>query len=63
MDWFTSRKEEKIPLPEYKLSFLWQEKNIAVAVDQVGSLVMIQRTVECQRIMRRGPIGRVSGVV
>lgn len=36
VDWFTAnRKGEEIPLPEYKLTFLWLEKNIAVAVDQV----------------------------
>jgi 30S ribosomal protein 3 len=37
VEWFSNKKEEKIPLPEYRLSFLWQEKNIAVAVDQVYS--------------------------
>lgn len=39
VDWFTSSAEEKIALPEYRLTFLWQEKNIAVAVDQVYSRV------------------------
>lgn len=39
MDWFSNKKEDKTPLPEYKLNFLWQEKNIAVAVDQVYSRV------------------------
>ena len=39
IDWFTSKKDDKIPLPEFKLTFLWQEKNIAVAVDQVYSRV------------------------
>ncbi|KAF5828352.1 plastid and cyanobacterial ribosomal protein-domain-containing protein [Dunaliella salina] len=37
VDWFTSSAEERIALPEYRLTFLWQEKNIAVAVDQVYS--------------------------
>mmetsp|Transcript_5259 Transcript_5259/g.11525 ORF Transcript_5259/g.11525 Transcript_5259/m.11525 type:complete len:320 (-) Transcript_5259:430-1389(-) len=37
VDWFTNKREDNIPLPEYKLSFLWQEKNIAVSVDQVYS--------------------------
>ena len=23
VDWFTNRKEENIPLPEYKLNFIW----------------------------------------
>jgi 30S ribosomal protein 3 len=39
VDWFTSSAEEKISLPDYRLTFLWQEKNIAVAVDQVYSRV------------------------
>lgn len=30
-------QEASLPLPEYKLTFLWQEKNIAVGVDQVYS--------------------------
>lgn len=34
-DWFTNKEEDDIALPEYKLVFLWFEKNIAVAVDQV----------------------------
>jgi len=37
VDWFSSKREENIPLPEYKLSFVWTERNIAVAVDQVYS--------------------------
>lgn len=37
VDWFSNRQEENIPLPEYKLSFVWTERNIAVAVDQVYS--------------------------
>lgn len=37
VDWFTNRKEDNIPLPEYKLNFIWTERNIAVAVDQVYS--------------------------
>ncbi len=39
VDWFTNKKEENIPLPEYKLNFIWTERNIAVAVDQVYSRV------------------------
>jgi hypothetical protein len=35
-DWFTNKDEEDTPLPEYKLVFLWMDKNIAVGVDQVG---------------------------
>ncbi|KAF6260226.1 plastid and cyanobacterial ribosomal protein-domain-containing protein [Scenedesmus sp. NREL 46B-D3] len=34
-DWFTNKDEEDTPLPEYKLVFLWMDKNIAVGVDQV----------------------------
>lgn len=34
IDWF-SNKEEGVPLPAFKLNFLWSEKNIAVSVDQV----------------------------
>jgi len=37
VDWFSNRKEDIIPLPEYKLNFIWTERNIAVAVDQVYS--------------------------
>ncbi|GAX73130.1 hypothetical protein CEUSTIGMA_g583.t1 [Chlamydomonas eustigma] len=37
VDWFSNRKEDNIPLPEYKLAFIWTERNIAVAVDQVYS--------------------------
>lgn len=37
VDWFTNKKDENVPLPEYRLTFLWQEKNIGVAVDQVYS--------------------------
>jgi len=37
VDWFSNRREENIPLPEYKLSFVWTDRNIAVAVDQVYS--------------------------
>lgn len=37
VDWFSSKKEDNISLPEYKLNFIWTEKNIAVAVDQVYS--------------------------
>ncbi|KAG1665561.1 hypothetical protein FOA52_000707 [Chlamydomonas sp. UWO 241] len=37
IDWFSNKREENIPLPEYKLSFIWTERNIAVAVDQVYS--------------------------
>jgi 30S ribosomal protein 3 len=34
-DWFSNKDEEDTPLPEYKLVFLWMDKNIAVGVDQV----------------------------
>eukprot|EP00879_Flechtneria_rotunda_P000956 GHRR01001089.1.p1 GENE.GHRR01001089.1~~GHRR01001089.1.p1 ORF type:complete len:343 (+),score=148.46 GHRR01001089.1:153-1181(+) len=37
VEWFTNKAEQEIPLPEYKLNFIWMEKNIAVAVDQVYS--------------------------
>lgn len=37
VDWFSNKKEDNIPLPEYKLNFIWTERNIAVAVDQVYS--------------------------
>lgn len=37
VEWFTNKKEDNIPLPDYKLTFLWQKNNIAVAVDQVYS--------------------------
>eukprot|EP00798_Chlamydomonas_sp_ICE-L_P013192 gene13192-19025_t len=36
MDWDDNTAEE-IPLPEYRLVFLWQEKALAVAIDQVFS--------------------------
>jgi len=35
-DWFSSDKETDIPLPEYKLTFLWLERTLGCAVDQVG---------------------------
>lgn len=35
IEWFSNREEDELPLPEYKLAFLWMDKNIAVAVDQV----------------------------
>lgn len=35
IDWFSNKKSGDIPLPTYKLNFLWLDKNIAVAVDQV----------------------------
>lgn len=35
VDWFTDREAEGLPLPEFRLNFLWMEKNIAVGVDQV----------------------------
>ena len=37
-----TRKEDSIPLPEYRLNFLWLETNIAVAVDQVFSRVRVR---------------------
>ncbi len=39
IDWFSNKKEENIALPEYKLNFIWTQRNIAVAVDQVYSRV------------------------
>jgi hypothetical protein len=35
IDWFNAKKSADLPLPTYKLNFLWLDKNIAVAVDQV----------------------------
>lgn len=35
IDWFSNKKAEQIPLPEFKLNFLWLRTNIAVGVDQV----------------------------
>jgi hypothetical protein len=35
VEWFSNKKEDNIPLPEYKLTFLWRPDNILVAVDQV----------------------------
>lgn len=35
IDWFSNKKGGDIPLPTFKLNFLWLDKNIAVAVDQV----------------------------
>ncbi|GBF91719.1 30S ribosomal protein [Raphidocelis subcapitata] len=35
IDWFSNKKGGDVPLPTYKLNFLWLDKNIAVAVDQV----------------------------
>lgn len=35
IDWFSNKKSGDVPLPTYKLNFLWLGKNIAVAVDQV----------------------------
>lgn len=35
IDWFSGKKGGDVPLPAYRLNFLWLDKNIAVAVDQV----------------------------
>jgi len=35
VDWFTDRRTDDLPLPGYKLNFLWLQKNLGVAVDQV----------------------------
>lgn len=35
IEWFTNKKIDEVPLPEFKLNFLWVGLNIAVAVDQV----------------------------
>eukprot|EP00967_Tisochrysis_lutea_P014833 scaffold16702_cov20-Tisochrysis_lutea.AAC.1 len=53
VDWFTSSAEERIALPEYRLTFLWQEKNIAVAVDQVYSRVSDAPVPRAQNVIRR----------
>ncbi len=34
VDWFSTTNDD-IPLPAYRLTFLWQEQNLAAAVDQV----------------------------
>lgn len=36
-DFFSNKRDETIPLPEYRLNVLWTEKNLAVAIDQVYS--------------------------
>jgi hypothetical protein len=35
VEWFSDSKETDIALPEYKLTFLWLDKTLACAVDQV----------------------------
>jgi hypothetical protein len=40
-DWFSNKNEEDTPLPEYKLVFLWMDKNIAVGVDQVRHVITV----------------------
>jgi len=35
VDWFTDKKTDDLPLPGYKLNFLWLQKNLGVSVDQV----------------------------
>ncbi|KAG2446739.1 hypothetical protein HYH02_008300 [Chlamydomonas schloesseri] len=37
VDFFSNKKDENIPLPEYRLNVLWTDKNLAVAIDQVYS--------------------------
>lgn len=38
VDWFTdTKKGEELPLPSYRLTFLWGDNNLLAAVDQVGA--------------------------
>lgn len=37
IDFFSNKKDENVPLPEYRLNVLWTDKNLAVAIDQVYS--------------------------
>ncbi|KAG2494069.1 hypothetical protein HYH03_007712 [Edaphochlamys debaryana] len=37
IDFFSNKRDENIPLPEYRLNVLWTDKNLAVAIDQVYS--------------------------
>jgi hypothetical protein len=57
-DWFTNKDEEDTPLPEYKLVFLWMDKNIAVGVDQVGRAITTFKcrlcVYLCMQPLRRG---------
>ena len=39
IDFFSNKKDENVPLPEYRLNVLWTDKNLAVAIDQVYSRV------------------------
>lgn len=34
IEWFSNNKNEATPLPEFRLQFLWTERNIAVSLDQ-----------------------------
>jgi len=33
VDWFTNRKEDNIPLPEYKLNFIWTVRTRMLGVE------------------------------
>ncbi|PNH11498.1 putative 30S ribosomal protein 3, chloroplastic [Tetrabaena socialis] len=37
IDFFSNKRDENIPLPEFRLNVLWTDKNLAVAIDQVYS--------------------------
>jgi hypothetical protein len=47
IDFFSNKKDENVPLPEYRLNVLWTEKNLAVAIDQVYSRVSMQACLLC----------------
>jgi hypothetical protein len=34
-EWFSTKEESDVPLPEYRLVFLWLEKSLGCAIDQV----------------------------
>lgn len=53
-DFFSNKRDETIPLPEYRLNVLWTEKNLAVAIDQVYSRVRAAGTqADLQKTTRR----------
>lgn len=49
VDFFSNKKDENIPLPEFRLNILWMEKNLAVAIDQVYSRVSVVRDARRRR--------------
>ncbi len=53
VDFFSNKRDENIPLPEFRLNILWMEKNLAVAIDQVYSRVSIVRAHPGARSTRR----------